>query len=109
MESAGARGVRIPVAAINNTNVGKTLLPWRLKNAEGLQLRTVLIKHVLSTNLHMQDGKAGVNKLWDQLLDQLMKEPEFSQHIRPNTVPLSGRNLRDQYSNIISDQCELHG
>jgi hypothetical protein len=107
MESAGARGVRVNVE--NNTNKGQTLLPWRLKTAAGLQLRTLLIRHVLATNLHMQDGKAGVNKLWDQLVDQLMMEPEFSQHITPTTAPLSGRNLRDQYSQIISAQCELHG
>jgi translation elongation factor EF-1beta len=38
-----------------------------------------------------------------------MKEPEFKQHITDTTAPISGRNLRDQYDKIISDQCELHG
>jgi hypothetical protein len=85
------------------------MLPWRLKNGAGLQLRTMLIRHVVATNLHMQDGKAGVNKLWDELVGSLMKEPEFKQHITETTAPLSGRNLRDQYEKIITDQCELHG
>jgi hypothetical protein len=91
---------------LRTTPTGQTLLPWRRKVAAGLQLRTLWIRHVLATNLHMQDGKAGVNKLWDQLVEQLMMEPEFSQHITLTTAPLSGRNLRDQYSQTISAQCE---
>ncbi len=111
-ESAGQRGVRVDVSGAakeKSTNKGQTLLPWRLKNGAGLQLRTMLIRHVVATNLHMQDGKAGVNKLWDELVGSLMKEPEFKQHITETTAPLSGRNLRDQYEKIITDQCELHG
>ena len=45
MESAGARGVRVDVGETSNPaqykhNKGGTLLPWRMKNAAGLQLRT---------------------------------------------------------------------
>ena len=57
-ESAGQRGVRVDVseaAKEKSTNKGQTLLPWRLKNGAGLQLRTMLIRHVVATNLHMQD------------------------------------------------------
>ncbi len=69
-ESAGQRGVRVDVngaAREKSTNKGQTLLPWRLKSGAGLQLRTMLIRHVLATNLHMQDGKAGVNKFWGRI------------------------------------------
>jgi hypothetical protein len=39
-----------------------------------------------------------------------MNEPEFKQHITDTAALISGRNLRDQYDKIISDQeCELHG
>ena len=114
MESAGARGVRVDVDETSNPaqykhNTGGTLLPWRMKNAAGLQLRTLLIRHVLAENLHMKEGKSGTPKLWDQIVHQLMKEPEFGQHCNPSQAPLTGRNLRDQYEKIINEQCEFHG
>ena len=70
-ESAGQRGIRVDVSGAveeRSTNKGQTLLPWRLKNGAGNQLRTMLIRHVVATNRHMMDGKAGVNKLWDELV-----------------------------------------
>jgi len=114
MESAGARNIRVSVEGAADpvqpkNNKGQTLLPWRMKTSAGLQLRTLLIRHVLSENLHLKEGKSGIAKLWDQLVDQLMKEPEFCQHITLSTAPLSGRNLRDHYERIVNEQCEFHG
>jgi len=114
MESAGARNIRVSVEGAADpvqpkNNKGQTLLPWRMKTSAGLQLRTLLIRHVLSENLHLKEGKSGVGKMWDQLVDQLMKEPEFCQHFTLSTAPLSGRNLRDHYERIVNEQCEFHG
>jgi len=85
---------------------GKTLLPWRCKTTAGLQLRTLLVRHVVSTNLHLQNRKP---KLWDDLVEQLKKEPEFMRHITPETVPVSGRALKDQFKTIVDERCAHHG
>ena len=100
------RGVRVQNF---DANKGKTLLPWRCKSVAGQQLRTILIRHVLSSNLHLKCGKAGSPKLWDDMVEQLKKEPEFGQHITFETVPVSGRNLKDQYKPILSDRASHHG
>ena len=85
---------------------GQTLLPWRAKTAAGHQLRTMLIRHVLATNLHMASRKP---KLWDDMVTQLLKEPEFRQHVTPETAPISGRTLQDQFKHVVEERCTFHG
>lgn len=107
MNTMNTRGVKVNAHA-DPVNKGKTLFPWR-DPLKGQLCKTILIKHVLVSNLHLGDGSKGVKEKWDALLDSLKKEPQFAQYLEESSVPLSGQSLRSQFQTILEERKNFHG
>ena len=101
------RGIRVEAFAEPATKT-KTLFPWR-DPIKGPLLKTILVKHVLVSGIYLKNGTKGIDGLWDSLVPQVMKEPEFIDAMKPEMAQLTGRGFRDQFNKIIEERSNFHG